>query len=557
MRHPATTADTACPTRHRPSCPGRPAAWPAELLLAVLAAVAWLAIIPPARAHPDKVEDRLLTHFATGTHPVGNGVWPDVTHTLEARVQGSPILTNLGPAQALVFRGDKDWLLVAPSVEAAQPVLPKREFSVAAWVLLDETRDDGGIAGLIQDNGDFEKGWLLGFDRRSYAFTLCTTGADDGNGRLTRLRGRTPVTRERWAHVVGTYDGTTMRLYVNGELDGESTAQSGDILYPATGRYAVAAYVDDDELNPMEGAIYEVKVYGRVLAQAEITEAVEKNRGLLDWKPPVNQDLQFVVKPYLQRATRDAISIMAETTQPARMSVQYGEVHPFTLTQGPGNAEPSAIQEVRLEGLKPFTRYFYRVFSTDAAGNQARSDVFSFQTLPGPGDAWAFGILGDTQRNPTVTGRAAEGIFALRPNFLLHVGDVVDDGFAKQQWVLDLFAPCARLFAYVPTFPVIGNHEKNSHWYYDYFSLPDPEYFYTFTCGNAEFFMIDSNKDCRPGSDQEWAMGSGPDIRQSGEACNRSDHGTGSPQPCSGQSSAVEPPGLGVGRAARHRAPGT
>jgi phage tail protein X len=467
-----------------------------------LASLALLLGSLPAAGHPDKIEDRLLSHFATGTHPIENGVWPDVAHRLEAKVIGSPALTHLGPAQALVFKGTSDWLLVAPTVEAARPVLPKREFSVAAWVLLNDTQEDGGILGLIQDNADFEKGWLLGYNRKSFSFTLSTTGTDDGNGRLTHLRGRTAVTPERWAYVVATYDGAAMRLYVNGQLDGESTVQSGDILYPSTGRYALAAYADDDELNPMDGALYEVKVYGRVLAQAEITDAVEKNRGLLDWKPPFNEVLQFVVKPYLQRATQTAVSIMAETTQPARMTVQFGEVQPFSETAASASAEATAIQEVRLENLKPFTRYFYRVLCKDAAGNQARSEVFSFQTLPGAADAWAFGILGDTQRNPTVTARAAEGIFALRPNFLLHVGDVVDDGFAKQQWVFDLFEPCARLFAYVPTFPVIGNHEKNSHWYYDYFSLPEPEYFYTFTCGNAEFFMIDSNKDCRPGSEQ-------------------------------------------------------
>jgi hypothetical protein len=49
---------------------------------------------------------------------------------------------------------------------------------------------------------------------------------------------------------------------------------------------------------------------------------------------------------------------------------------------------------------------------------------------------------------------------------------------------------------------VIGNHERNSHWYYDYFSLPAPEYHYSFKMGNAEFFMIDSNKDCGPDSEQ-------------------------------------------------------
>jgi hypothetical protein len=78
----------------------------------------------------------------------------------------------------------------------------------------------------------------------------------------------------------------------------------------------------------------------------------------------------------------------------------------------------------------------------------------------------------------------------------------VDDGFAKNQWLKDLFEPMSNLNARVPLYPVIGNHEGNSHFYYDYFSLPKPEYFYSFKYGNSEFFMIDSNKDLSPGSEQ-------------------------------------------------------
>ena len=40
---------------------------------------------------------------------------------------------------------------------------------------------------------------------------------------------------------------------------------------------------------------------------------------------------------------------------------------------------------------------------------------------------------------------------------------------------------------------------------YDYFSLPQPEYYYTFRYGNAQFFMIDSNRPLGPGTPQrEW-----------------------------------------------------
>jgi len=466
----------------------------------VIPAVLFFTSLMPSFAHPDKVEDRLLLHFATGVHPIENGAWPDLTHKLTAKVQGEPKLANIGPAQALNFNGFTDWLLVASDWATAQPTLPKKQFSVAAWVVVNETHPDGGIIGFVQDNGDFEKGWVLGYDRSSFTLSLATTGADDGNGQLTRLKGKSPLEPGRWHYVAGTYDGTTMRLYVDGKPDGESAAQSGDVLYPERGRLAVAAFADDNELNPLDGALYEVKVYDRVMAAAEIADVAQKNEKLLAYRSSINQKLQFVVKPYLQFGTRDSMTIMSETDKPARMTVEYAETQPMNLSAK--TEVVKTIHEIKLDKLKPYTRYFYRVTCEDAEGNLARSDVYSFQTAPGPEAGWAFGILGDTQRNPEVTRRCAEGIFALRPNFMLHCGDVVDDGFAKQQWVFDLFEPCSKLFAQVPAFPVIGNHEKNSHWYYDYFSLPAPEYYYTFSYGNAQFFMIDSNKDCGPESEQ-------------------------------------------------------
>ena len=457
-----------------------------------------------ATAHPDKVEPQLLMHFATGVHRPANGQWRDLTHRSTARIMGGPVLTNIGPAQALRFDGEKDYLLVAETLEQARPLLPEQEFSVAAWVLLRDTIADGGICGLIQDNGSYEKGWLLGYDRRSFTLTLSTEGANqDGDGQRTALRGRTAIEPERWYYVAATYDGGTMRLYVNGQLDGESGQQSGRVLYPERGRFAVAAYIDDDEFHPMEGALAEVKSYARVLTASEVEEVAQRNQPLIEYRSPVNTVLQLVVKPYLQFGTANSMTVMCETSQPSEMVVEYGQRQP--LSQRVAARELKHIHEVTITELQPNTMYFYRVTCTDPDGNIARSDVYSFQTAVQGDRPYAFGIVGDTQRNPDVTRRCAEGIFALRPNFTLHLGDVVDDGFAKHQWVSDLFEPCSRLFAYVPVFPVIGNHEKDAHWYYDYFSLPKPEYWYTFTYGNAQFFMIDSNKDCGPGSDQyQW-----------------------------------------------------
>jgi hypothetical protein len=468
------------------------------------AALLWAAFAVPALAHPDKNEDRLLLHFATGTHPIEAGEWPDVTHTVKAKVIGWPGIKNIGPAQAMVFNGVTDWLEISRGTAGAHPVWPAREFSVAAWLRLNVTEKAVGITGFRRAKGAAEQGWQLSCDKNHFVFSLPITNATGGKAVITKLTGRSSIKPGPWYHVVATYDGKAAKLYLNGRQDAESETPVGEIFYPANAPFTIGAGSPDKKLLPLDGALIDFKTYSRALTENEIADATEGNSGLLAVPASVNQDLQFVVKPYLQAGTATGMSILAETNRPSVMTVDFAEFQPLSGQARTGT--PAAISTVTLSNLKAHTRYFYRVSCQDGAGNEARSAVGSFQTLPGADDAWAFGILGDTQRNPDVTRKCADGIFALRPNFMLHVGDVVDDGFARHQWVFDLMDPCAKLFAHIPVFPVIGNHEKNSHFYYDYFHLPDPEYCYTFTCGNAEFFMFDSNKPCDAASEQYQRM---------------------------------------------------
>ena len=53
-------------------------------------------------------------------------------------------------------------------------------------------------------------------------------------------------------------------------------------------------------------------------------------------------------------------------------------------------------------------------------------EVLTFATAVDPDSAFSFGVLGDTQKNPPVTGQVARRIWERRPNFVIHLGDVVD-----------------------------------------------------------------------------------------------------------------------------------
>jgi predicted phosphodiesterase len=453
-----------------------------------------------ALAHPDHVEQDLLFHFAAGTHPIQNGAWQDKSHQVLAQVHGAPRLAPAGPTEGLLFTGGQ-YLSLAQNAEEAQAHLPKRAMSIATWVRLDDTFDRGSIINYL-GQADGGRGWALGYTRDAFVFALAA-GDNSAPRKLTYLPAKSKIEKGRWYYVVATYDGSVMRLYVNGQLDAESNEQSGDIAYPREAPYVVGARFDRRGNDFMEGSLFELKAYGRALGADEIAAVAKKSENLIAWAPTAEKDLMLVVQPYLQFATQDSITVMCETSKPAKMRVDYAEVQPL---DNKAESEGAAlINTVKLKGLKTGTRYFYRVTCTDESGAEVRGFLCSFQTAPAVDRAWAFAVIGDTQRNPEVTRKCADGAYSRRPDFLLHCGDVVDDGFAKHQWVKDLFEPCSRLMSHIPTFPVIGNHEKDSHWYYDYFDLPAPEYYYTFSYGNAQFFMIDSNKSLKEGSPQyQW-----------------------------------------------------
>ena len=52
-------------------------------------------------------------------------------------------------------------------------------------------------------------------------------------------------------------------------------------------------------------------------------------------------------------------------------------------------------------------------------------------------------------------------------------GDLVKDGEKYFQGKEHFFNPSEKLFSSVPVYPVLGNHERNSIFYFKYFSLPE------------------------------------------------------------------------------------
>ena len=149
-----------------------------------------------------------------------------------------PALTGLGPAQNL----------------------PAREITVEAVFSLEQAGEWGGVLGFLQDNGGEESGWVLGHHKDRFTFALASKGADDGNGMMTYLDGTSAFVAGKLFHVLGTYDGAEMRLYVNGQLEARTDKQSGDILYPASSALILAGYRDSNESYALCGRVAHVSL---------------------------------------------------------------------------------------------------------------------------------------------------------------------------------------------------------------------------------------------------------------------------------------------------------
>ncbi len=451
----------------------------------------------PTSAAP-KPDLRPTSHWVFDADGVTGKTVADRAGTLSGTLLGTPKLVTDGPTPHLHLTGPDDGVMVKPRVAPDAAYLPHEALAVVAWVRIDEPTEWGGVLGCFQDNGPLKSGFVVGFNKRKFFFGLATKATD----RMTYLESKTEYARGKWCHVAAVYDGKQMRFYVNGQLDATGTEQSGPVRYATAAPLVIGRYKDDDEDYPMQGAIKEVMLCPHAVAGDQVAAHFEADRALAEAPSAVPEGPRFVVEPYLQYVTRTGITIMWETDDAGTAVVEYGTTFPPKLQAKVDKAD--AMGEVPLTNLEPNTKYFYRVVCTDGEGRKVESKPMTFMTAPGTTDAFSFTVVGDTQRNPVVTGKVAKLMWERRPNFVVHCGDVVDDGASKAQWTGDLFKPCSELFGRVAVFPCIGNHEKDHPHYYKYFALPKPEYYYSYTYGNAEFFVLDTNtkRNLKPDGEQ-------------------------------------------------------
>ena len=233
---------------------------------------------------------------------------------------------------------------------------------------------------------------------------------------------------------------------------------------------------------------------------------------LVELRTAEKADKIFRMKPYLQNPVGNGITVMWETTVPAYCWVEYGTdttqlKRARTIVDGQVVCN-NYLHKIRIDGLQPGQKYYYRVCSQEILlyqaykkvfGNTAQS-AFSEFTLPATDtDSFTAVVFNDLHQHTQTFRALCQQIKNVNYDFVVFNGDCVDDPVDHNQatsFISELTeGVCGDR---IPTFFMRGNHEIRNAYsiglrdHYDY--VGDRTYG-SLNWGDTRIVMLDCGED--------------------------------------------------------------
>lgn len=290
-------------------------------------------------AHAETPAAGCIGHWVFDPHHIQAQTVKDQVGTNNATIVG-PVRfrTDVGVRPMLV---DGDLERVTIPYDAKSNPLPTRAVTAEAWICVEKTVEWANIIGIVA--GD--KGWQLAYRQSSFSFGV-SGKATKG---LTHVRARDSLEWGRWYHVVGTYDGKTIAIYVNGRCKNTSEAQSGEIDMPTAGSLVIGTFGE----HAPRCWLHEIRIFDRALSAEQIAQAYKEKRSLL---PHL---LRPKVGPVLRRLDKHTITIRWQTDTPEPSVVVYGKTLPVATRVS--DAVPKTDHKVTIKDIEPQKMYYYRI----------------------------------------------------------------------------------------------------------------------------------------------------------------------------------------------------
>ena len=187
---------------------------------------------------------------------------------------------------------------------------------------------------------------------------------------------------------------------------------------------------------------------------------------------------QIAIGPYIQQMSTKDVTLSWSTIEGESLVK-----HPDGKTDTIREYEQ---HQIHLANLKPNTTYSYDVLNDGSDEGKGELTTFPDESTP-----FNFVAIGDSRNRHDIHAEIVSKIMEKTPRFVINSGDLVANGRSIGDWEA-FFKVNNKLMKNTPYYPVLGNHEKDSPYYYDFFDLPNNERYYYFNVGDALFIVIDS-----------------------------------------------------------------
>jgi hypothetical protein len=218
----------------------------------------------------DQADLKSATVIADRTPNGNNGTIYGATFTTDRREQAN---------KAMNFNGIDDYVAVNND-----GWLPTTALSWGVWIKTPDFTNTQRI--FLGEYATGTKGFNVYIRNSSHEVEFIL-----GNGTtIQSLAADTATVADTWEHWVGTYNGTTMKMYCNGVEQATTANLSGPIVYFGSGGFVIS-----QASLPFNGSIDDVRIYNRALSPAEVTQLYDlgggeqimstgtKNKGLVSY----------------------------------------------------------------------------------------------------------------------------------------------------------------------------------------------------------------------------------------------------------------------------------
>jgi hypothetical protein len=235
-----------------------------------------------------------------------------------------------GAAAASFVRANSETLSITDASQTGLDITDN--ITLVAWMRPTNLSVDMGIAGKSD-----------GLNNRSYYLYIDSTGpmlkakvSSSGSGAAQPF-GATTLSVNTWYHVALVYNGTDLRLYLNGSLDAngaDNPLSYSSGIYDGTGNFAIGSRGNVDDF--FDGQIDEVAVFNRALSADEIKEIYEKGlNGVTRMRPDAAQP----PVPYFGRSIGEDTGTVYDTgtvtlNQGSRRATFSGATLPSNIGEG-------------------------------------------------------------------------------------------------------------------------------------------------------------------------------------------------------------------------------